>query len=106
MPMICEPGKDCSHLTRAHRLVSRKTEPNFPATVKSRTDIDLTFTLDNYSTDLIKIDLAETVELSYNKRESVLSQDKAKLQEQISEGVLFEWFKGATKEDCNNWSRC
>ena len=74
-----------------------KNRASFPATVNSRTDIDLTFNLDNYSTDPIKIDLAETVELSYNKRESVLSQDKAKLQEQISEGVLFEWFGGATK---------
>ena len=69
----------------------------FPAEVKSRADIDLTFDLDNYSTDPIKINLAETVELSYNKRESVLKQDKSKLQQEVSEGILFEWLKGATK---------
>lgn len=68
----------------------------FPAAVTSRTDIDLTFDLDNYSTDPIKINLAETVELSYNKRESVLRQDKAKLNQEISEGVLLSWFTGAT----------
>lgn len=68
-----------------------KNRNTFPAEVKSRTDIDLTFNLDNYSTDPIKIDLAETVELSYNKRESVLRQDKAVLHETISEGILFEW---------------
>lgn len=68
-----------------------KNRNTFPATVESRTDIDLTFDLDNYSTNPIKIDLAETVELSYNKRESVLRQDKATLHNAISEGVLFEW---------------
>jgi len=74
-----------------------KNRSTFPATVTSRTDIDLTFELDNYSTDPIKINLAETVELSYNKRESVLKQDKTKLKEEVSEGILYEWFKGATK---------
>lgn len=68
-----------------------KNRSSFPATVKSRTDIDLTFDLDNYSTDPIRIDLAEEVELSYNKRESVLRQDKATLHNAISEGVLHEW---------------
>ena len=74
-----------------------KNRNTFPAEVKSREDIDLTFDLDNYSTDPIKINLAETVELSYNKRESVLKQDKTKLTEVISEGILFSWFTGATK---------
>lgn len=68
----------------------------FPAEVKSRTDIDLIFPLDNYSTDPIKINLAESVELSYNKRESVLREDKAKLNEAVSEGILLSWFTGAT----------
>lgn len=68
-----------------------KNRNTFPAEVKSRTDIDLTFDLNNYSTDPIKINLAEEVELSYNKRESVLRQDKAELHNAISEGVLFEW---------------
>ena len=35
-----------------------KNRASFPATVNSRTDIDLTFNLDNYSTDPIKIDLS------------------------------------------------
>ena len=69
-----------------------KNRSSFPATVSQRTDVDLTFNLDNYSTNPIKIDLAETVELSYNKRESVLRQDKATLHNAISEGVLYEWF--------------
>ncbi len=73
-----------------------KNRNTFPAEVKSRDDIDLVFDLDNYSTDPIKINLAESVELSYNKRESVLRQDKSKLVQEVSEGILLEWFKGAT----------
>lgn len=73
-----------------------KNRSVFPAAVSSRGDIDLTFPLDNYSTDPIKINLAETVELSYNKRESVLRMDKAKLGGTISEGILNSWFTGAT----------
>lgn len=68
-----------------------KNRSAFPATVSQRTDVDLTFTLDNYSTNPIKIDLAETVELSYSKRESVLRQDRAVLHNAISEGILYEW---------------
>lgn len=68
-----------------------KNRSTFPATVESRTDIDLTFDLNNYSTNPIKISLAEEVELSYNKRESVLRQDKATLHNAISEGVMYEW---------------
>jgi hypothetical protein len=56
----------------------------------------LTFDLDSYTTDPIKISLAETVELSYSKRESVIRQDRAKLQDVISEGILAKWFPPAT----------
>ena len=73
-----------------------KNRNSFPATVNSRTDIDLTFDLDSYTTDPIKISLAETVELSYSKRESVIRQDRAKLQDVISEGILAKWFPSAT----------
>lgn len=73
-----------------------KNRNTFPATVNSRTDIDLIFDLDSYTTDPIKISLAETVELSYSKRESVIRQDRAKLQDVISEGILAKWFPAST----------
>jgi hypothetical protein len=72
-----------------------KNRNSFPATVNSRNDIDLIFDLDSYTTDPIKISLAETVELSYPKRESVIRQDRAKLNEAISEGILFKWLPAA-----------
>ena len=62
-----------------------------PASVGTRTDSPLSFDLDEYTTDPIYIPHADTVELSYNKRESVLRQDKAKLQEVIGNAFLFYW---------------
>lgn len=68
-----------------------KNRNSFPAEVKQRTDVDLTFNLDEYTTDPIRIPHADTVELSYNKRESVIRTDRAKLHEEVSEGVLHSW---------------
>lgn len=73
-----------------------KNRAEFPATVSSRTDTDLSFDLDNYSTNPIVINLAETVELSYNKRESVLRQDKAALHHAIAMGILLDWLPSST----------
>jgi hypothetical protein len=66
-----------------------------PATVHQRTDTDLTFNLDEFTSDPIYIPHADTVELSYNKRESVLKQDKAKLQEAVANAMLFKWSPAA-----------
>lgn len=68
-----------------------KNRSSFPATVSTRTDVDLTFDLDEYTTNPIRIPHADTVELSYNKRESVIGQDRAALQEEVAEGILFSW---------------
>ena len=69
----------------------QKNRTVFPATVTTRTDIDLTFQLDEFTTDPIRIPHADTVELSYNKRESVIRQDRANLIEKVSESFLFNW---------------
>lgn len=73
-----------------------KNRSSFPATVSSRTDVDLTFDLDEFTTDPIKIAHAETVELSYNKRESVLAQDKAKLIETVANDFIYKWSPAST----------
>lgn len=44
----------------------------------------MTFPLDEYTTDPVLIPNADTVELSYDKRESVLRQDKLKLQDDVA----------------------
>jgi len=62
-----------------------------PADVKTRTDSPLSFMLNEFTTDPIYIPHADTVELSYSKRESVLSQDKATLQEEVGNDFLYAW---------------
>lgn len=68
-----------------------KNRKSFPATVESRTDTDLTFDLDEFTTNPIKIPHADTVELSYNKRESVLKSDKAALMEEVANNFIYYW---------------
>lgn len=68
-----------------------KNRKSFPATVETRTDTDLEFSLDEYTTNPIKIPHADTAELSYNKRESVLKNDKAALIESVSNDFIYKW---------------
>jgi len=68
-----------------------KNRTVYPAAVGARTDNDLTFNLDEFTTDPIKIPYADQVELSYNKRESVIKTDKAILIESVSNDMLFNW---------------
>jgi hypothetical protein len=73
----------------ASGVVRNRSE--FPATVAARTDIDLTFDLDEFTTNPVRIPNADTVELSYNKRESVVRQDRAALIANASEAILLKW---------------
>lgn len=68
-----------------------KNRSSLPASVSQRSDTDITYTLDEFSTDPILIPQAETIELSYNKRESVLSEYEAALRQLIAESVLYDW---------------
>ncbi|MDL2254969.1 hypothetical protein LJC38_00105 [Parabacteroides sp. OttesenSCG-928-K15] len=73
-----------------------KNRTQLPADVKVRNDKDLTFNLDEYTTDPIRIPHADTVELSYNKRESVIRQDRSKLIEQVSDAFTYYWAPAGT----------
>ena len=68
-----------------------KNRTSLPATVKQRTDTDKTFELAAFTTDPVLIPDADKVELSYNKRESVLRQDKLALHEAVAKDFLFAW---------------
>ena len=73
----------------ASKVVKNRTE--LPAEVKMRTDSDLTYTLGAFTTDPILIPHADTVELSYNKRDSVLRQDKLALFDEVAKDFIFNW---------------
>ena len=68
-----------------------KNRSSLPATVVQRTDMDITYTLDEYTTDPILIPNAETFELSYKKRESVLSEYESSLRQTVADNILVEW---------------
>ncbi len=68
-----------------------KNRSTLPATVIQRTDSDVMYVLDEYTTDPILIPNAESFELSYNKRESVLGEYESSLRETIADNLLIEW---------------
>ncbi|MCU7571546.1 hypothetical protein N4241_10560 [Riemerella anatipestifer] len=65
-----------------------KNRTTLPSEVKKRTDGEVLYKIDEYTTDAVYIPHAETVELSYDKRRSVLDQDIANLSEEVAEGML------------------
>lgn len=68
-----------------------KNRAVFPASAAQRTDYDLTYDINEYSTDPVHIQNAEQVELSYNKRESVLKQMKAALADNVHIDLALSW---------------
>ena len=69
----------------------KKNRATLPAEVKVRTDVDVTYDLDEFTTDPVRIPHADTVELSYSKRNSVISQDRNKLRAEAHQSLLEAW---------------
>lgn len=65
-----------------------KNRSSLPATVKTRTDIPTSYEINEYTSDPILIPNADTVELSYDKRQSVLQDEQANLNQNVAEDVL------------------
>lgn len=74
-------------------VINRTT---IPASASERTDADVDYSLDELTTDPVHIPHADTVELSYDKRNSVISQDRQKLIEEASQNLLYKWNPGST----------
>ncbi len=73
-----------------------KNRSSLPATVVQRGDTDVTYTLDEFTTDPILIPNAETFELSYSKRESVLGEYEASLRQTVADNLLIDWCPTST----------
>ena len=71
-----------------------KNRSSLPATIAKRTDTDVTYALAEYTTDPILIPDADTVELSYDKRQSVTSEMQEGLFETVGDWMLYDWFTG------------
>lgn len=63
----------------------------FPATATTRNDQDLKYDIDELTTDPIYITDKDRTELSYNKRNSVVYNDRAALQEEAHQNLLYNW---------------
>ncbi len=73
-----------------------KNRSSYPATVGGRTDYDLTYNIDKFEADpLVSRDLEE-VELSYDKRTSMIQQSKENLRQAVMENILHSWADGVT----------
>lgn len=65
-----------------------KNRSTLPATVQQRKDTEVLYMIDEYTTDPVHITNADTKELSYDKRRSILDQDVSGLSEEVAEGML------------------
>lgn len=74
-----------------------KNRTVFPAGVTQRVDVDLTYTIDEFTVDPVRIPHAETIELSYNKRESVTRQSRRKLADDIYASLIYDWIPAGVK---------
>lgn len=72
-----------------------KNRTTFPATASKRTDVDIDYTLDELTTNPVHIPYADMVELSYNKRQSVIAQDREQLITDAAESLLAAWCPAA-----------
>lgn len=73
---------------RPNVVKNRKT---LPAQISEREDVDLRYDIDVYTTDPITIQHAEEVELSYSKRNSVIANSRAALQESVHGDLIYSW---------------
>ena len=68
-----------------------KNRSSLPATVTQRTDIDITYAIDEFTTDPILIPNAETIELAYDKLSSALSDSESALRQLVADWMLYNW---------------
>jgi hypothetical protein len=68
-----------------------KNRTSLPATVTQRTDVDITYAIDEFTTDPILIPNADTVELAYDKLSNVLSDSEGAIRQLVADWMLYNW---------------
>jgi hypothetical protein len=64
---------------------------SFPATIAGRTDAEVTYSLTEYTTDPLLLPNIDTLQLSYDKRTSLLSNSISTLSDTIANKTLYAW---------------
>jgi hypothetical protein len=83
------------HIPQAGAVpVVQKNRTVFPATAERRTDTDITYNLDEFTSDPTHIQNAEMVELSYDKVMNVLQEHLEKINEVSADELLYRWALG------------
>lgn len=72
---------------------AEKNRGSLPAKIRRRTDTDVVYVLDEYTTDPVLITNAEKKELSYDKRQSAIGEDKESLAQVVGEDFIYKWAK-------------
>lgn len=68
-----------------------KGRSTFPATVITRTDNDLNYNIDEFTTDPFRVPNAEKVELSYDKRESIIGASRSAIIDKVHTEIITNW---------------
>ena len=69
----------------------QKNRSSVPATIAERTDTDSTYQIDEYTTDPILIKDFDQVQISYNKRQSVLKAHTDVIRDRLAKELLTTW---------------
>lgn len=69
----------------------KRNRKELPATITRRKDVDVTYALDEFTTDPRFIPDIDKAELSYNKMDSCMAEDMAYLQQFVTEAMLYNW---------------
>ena len=68
----------------------QRNRSSLPATITQRSDTDIVYVLDEFTTDPKLIPNADKVELSYNKTRSVIRQDTGVLMEDTGDWIIYK----------------
>ena len=68
-----------------------RNRSSLPATVTQRTDVDITYSIDEYTSDPVLIPNADTVELAYDKLSNVLDESESAIRETVADWMLYHW---------------
>lgn len=69
----------------------KRNRTQLPATITRRTDVDVTYALDEFTTDPRFIPDADKVELSYDKMQSCMGEDMSYLRQVVADAMLYNW---------------
>lgn len=73
-----------------------KNRNSFPAAAVRRSDTDVLYPLDEYSTDPTHIPNIDKIHLSYSKQDSVLGDHMSVISETVADDMLIKWAANAT----------